>query len=179
MRKIEAGRLLVQIRATSSVSEQEQAALAQARARIDYGLPQWGYQWAPKTWRVLAWLEGELASHVGIVARTVDAGGELVKVGGISGVWTVPEQRGRGAASAAMRAAAAFMRDELQVDFGLLLCRQQLQPFYDRLGWVQVPGPLLFEQPFGKVVWPFSAMILPCAGRQWPGGSIDLRGFPW
>jgi hypothetical protein len=62
----------------------------------------------------------------------------------------------------------------------LLLCRPELEPFYERLGWRTVPGPLAFEQPGQRLTWPLRVMVLPCApGAEWPRGTIDLRGLPW
>jgi hypothetical protein len=47
------------------------------------------------------------------------------------------------------------------------------------LGWQVVEGPLTFDQPQGKVTFPDVTMVLPCAGKEWPPGVIDLCGLPW
>ena len=169
----------IEIRLTDELSAEELALVSQARSRIDYGMPAWGYQYAPKTWRVLAWLDGIVVSHAGILERTVEVNGQPVRVGGISGVWTLPEHRGSGLGSAVMRAAAAFLRDDLRAEFGLLICRDEVRPFYERLGWKPVTGPLVFDQPSGKITWPLTTMILPCSQSEWPEGVVDLRGLPW
>ena len=72
-----------------------------------------------------------------------------------------------------------MIRDELQVAFGLLICDECMIPFYSRLGWQVVEGPLMFDQPGGKVVFDDVTMVLPCAGENWPEGTIDLCGLPW
>jgi hypothetical protein len=72
-----------------------------------------------------------------------------------------------------------LVRDDLLANFGLLLCREEVQPFYQNLGWQVVNGPLVFEQPGVRLMWPLSVMILPCRGTEWPDGVIDLRGLPW
>ncbi|HEV8637532.1 MAG TPA: GNAT family N-acetyltransferase [Chloroflexota bacterium] len=177
-----AGRLVLRVetRATGELSEAELGLIARQRARIDYGMPAWGYQYAPKVWRTLAWVGQEVVGHAGIVPRTVAVDGRPIAVGGISGVWTAPEHRRRGVGRAVMAAAAAFMRDELGAAFGLLLCLPELEPFYQRLGWRGFPGPLVFEQPGRRITWPLSVMVLPWApGTEWPRGTIDLRGLPW
>jgi GNAT superfamily N-acetyltransferase len=169
----------VEVRADASLSDRERDTIAQQRAEIDYGLPAWGYAYAPKEWRALAWVGDDVAGHAGIVPRTVRAGGEPIAVGGISGVWTPTAYRGRGFGAAAMRAAAAFVRDELGADFGLLLCREAVAPFYERLGWRPVTGPVVFDQPGRRVRWELLCMVLPCGRTDWPPGEIDLCGLPW
>jgi GNAT superfamily N-acetyltransferase len=170
----------IETRATAELSRDELDRIARQRSGIDYGMPAWGYEWAPKVWRTLCWVGDEVAGHAGIVPRTVEVAGRPIAVGGISGVWTAAEHRGRGVGQAVMVAAASFMRDQLGVSFGLLLCRPELEPFYARLGWRAVPGPLVFEQPGRRITWPLSVMVLPCAAdAAWPSGAIDLRGAPW
>ncbi|MBN1976229.1 MAG: GNAT family N-acetyltransferase [Anaerolineae bacterium] len=105
--------------------------------------------------------------------------GQPVKLGGIGGVVALPEWRGRGLGTATLERAAAFMQDELQVAFGLLICGPDMVPFYRRLGWQVVEGPLTFDQPGGKVVFDEVTMVLPCAEQEWPNGEIDLCGLPW
>jgi GNAT superfamily N-acetyltransferase len=143
-------------------------------------MPAWGYQWAPKVWRTLAWVDGDVAGHAGIVPRTAEVDGRPIFLGGISGVWTTPKHRGLGLGQAVLAAAAVFVRDYLSAAFGLLLCRRELEPFYERLRWRRVTGPLVFEQPGRRVTWPLSVMVLRCAASaEWPPGTIDLCGLPW
>jgi GNAT superfamily N-acetyltransferase len=155
------------------------------RARIDAWLIQQfaeesdDYEWSDVNWHVMLRVDGQLVSHVEIVERTGTVDGEPVKLGGIGGVVTLPEWRGRGLATAALARATALMRDELQVAFGLLICGQNMIPFYGRLGWHVVEGPLVFDQPDGKVVFDDVTMVLPCASEFWPAGTIDLCGLPW
>src|SRR4051794_41985099 len=130
------------------------------RAEIDYQMPGHDYVWAPKEWRALVWVGDDVGGHAGIVRRTVDVGGQAVLVGGISGVWTPAAYRGRGLGAAVVRAAAAFARDELRVDFGLLLCREGVAPFYGRLGWRAVSAPVVFDQPGGRHGWDMLCLIL-------------------
>jgi hypothetical protein len=80
-----------------------------------------------------------------------------------------------------METAAAFMRDKLGVEFGLLICGAKMMPYYGKLGWQIVPGPLMFDQPKGKITFDDSTkiMILPCNKHDWPPGVIDLCGLPW
>lgn len=138
-----------------------------------------GTVWSDVDWHVLVWLDGQLVSHAEIVERTGTVGGQPVKLGGVGGVVTRPAWRGRGLSSAALERAASFMRDELGVEFGLLICDEKLVPFYRRLGWQVVAGPLIFAQPGGAVSLSGAVMVLPCRGQTWPPGLIDLCGPPW
>jgi len=65
----------IEVRATRDLSEAELALIQRQRARIDYGMPHWGFQWAPKTWRVLVWLQDDVVSHAGLLERTVEVQG--------------------------------------------------------------------------------------------------------
>lgn len=170
----------IETRATDTLSAAELELIARQRALIDYQMPAWGYQWAPKVWRTLAWLDDDVIAHAGIVSRSVAVDGQAIAVGGISGVWTTANHRGRGVGQAVVTVAAAFIREHLGAAFALLLCRPELEPFYERLAWRRVHGPAVFEQPGQRVTWPLSVMVLPCeAGAEWPPGTIDLRGLPW
>jgi len=137
------------------------------------------YMWSDVDWHVLVWDDGEIASHVEIVDRMGTVDGRPVRLGGIGGVATATAWQGRGLASAAVARAGAFMRGEMRVEFGLLVCAPEMVEFYGRLGWQEVSGPLLVDQPGGKVELEGPVMVLTCQGEAWPGGVIDLCGPPW
>lgn len=137
------------------------------------------YQWAPPQWHVLTCFDAALASYLRVFKRTISAGGQMLRVSGVGGVMTLPEWRQRGLASLALRRAAEFMRDELHVEFALLLCRDELAPVYAKLGWEIVAGPTTFEQPSGRATYPRQTMVLRYTARAWPSGPIDLCGLPW
>lgn len=137
--------------------------------------------WDSPSWGVLVRdASGNLVGYVGILVREALADGQRVRVGGIGGVKTHPAARGQGYASAALRRAGAFMADDLGAAFGLLVCRQQLLPFYGRLGWRAFGGTFLVEQPGGTVPFAFNTpMVLPLCDPAPEVGTIDLCGLPW
>lgn len=135
--------------------------------------------WAQDDWRVLIFKNGILAAHVGIVDRTVLAGAEKIRVGGIGGVATRPEFRGLGLASLAMQRAANFMSGEYAADAGLLMCGAEMLPFYQGLGWLPINDPMIFDQPSGKMPNEGQTCRLPCNRADWPVGTVDLCGYPW
>lgn len=137
------------------------------------------YEWTRAEWYAEARVDDRLAGALEIVTREIRVGVESARVAGIGGVKTKPELRLRGVASAMLSAAAQLMRDRLEVEFGLLICRHRVAPVYEKAGWVQVTGPTSFSQPSGVVTYPYDTMILKLRTRDWPGGSIDLCGTPW
>jgi hypothetical protein len=78
-----------------------------------------------------------------------------------------------------MQAAQNFISGELDVAYGLLMCDKSVVPFYERLGWKVVTGPLYYEQPNGKLKFEDILMVFPCRDQVWPAGTIDAQGPPW
>jgi predicted GNAT family N-acyltransferase len=81
--------------------------------------------------RVLVWNDAdELVCHVGVHTRVAKWDGQTIKIGGVGGVITRQDARGRGYASAAMRAAISEMREKGGSDFALLVCEVHNFAFY-------------------------------------------------
>jgi predicted N-acetyltransferase YhbS len=137
------------------------------------------YYWADNDWNLWLRSEGEIVSHVGVVDRIVTVGGQPIRVGGVGAVATAQAWRRRGYAQQLMEATGVLLRDELRVRAGLLICGEEMVPYYGRLGWQTVPGPLLIDQPQGKVVVPATIMVLLFDETPWPAGTIDLCGLPF
>ncbi len=173
------GPLKIEIKSDRELTTAERESTDDCLRRAFWGLIDYHYQWSDADWHVMVHIDGSLVSYVAIVERVGAVDERPVRLGGVGAVATLPEWRGRGLASVAMEKAAAFMDYELGVEFGLLLVDEATVPFYRRLGWELVPGPLVFDQPGGKVTFPDLTMVLPFAGREWPQGTIDLRGLPW
>jgi RimJ/RimL family protein N-acetyltransferase len=138
-------------------------------------------EWAAPEWCVVVWDDrGDALCHVGVVVREAQLNGRGVRIGGIGGVKTHPTARGRGHATAAIRRAVAFLRDEAGVDFALLVCEPDLIAFYERLGWRLFAGVLLVSQRGATVPFTFNVpMTLPVRSGGELGGTIDLSGPPW
>jgi GNAT superfamily N-acetyltransferase len=139
-------------------------------------------EWAHATWAVLVQVDGQLASHVGIVDREVLVDGRAIRIAGIASVMTEPEFQGRGYATAALQRATAFIHETLHVPFALLLCLEHRRTLYEGLGWRPLPGPVFCDQPDGKVLLTIPGryiMFLPGTSEGVPVGPIDLCGLPW
>jgi len=137
------------------------------------------FEWSQVDWHVLVREGAELVSNVEIIQRQALVGSTPVTLGGIGGVATQPGWRRRGFAEAGLKVAQSFLHRRLAVDYGLLICSQQLVPYYGKLGWRVVEGPMLIEQSGGQVTCSAPIMILPVCKSEWPQGVIDLCGKPW
>ena len=168
----------LEIRACGTFTAAEKAFVDGWASQVFAGQDQ-GLVWATSDYRVLIWEGDELACSVEILERLARVGEQAVRLGGISGVATWPAYRRRGLARRAMQAAMDFLRLELKVEHGLLICGPHLIPFYQGLGWQVVPGPLVYGQPSGKGSFLDVIMIWPCRGQAWPAGVIDVCGLPW
>ena len=91
-----------------------------------------------------------MACHVGIYFRDAIWDGRKVHIGGIGGVSTREDCRGRGYATLALNAAIQTMRDHEAVRFAMLFCEPHNEAFYQARGWHPFKGEVYAEQPGGK-----------------------------
>ena len=138
-----------------------------------------GTKWAGADWTVMVWEDDDLVTNVHIVERTIKVGGQPVRMGGIGNVATKVEWRKRGYARSALKTATNFLRDPLQVDFGMMIATEPMVPRYEKLGWSVEARSMWVEQPDGRTTMNFPVMILPVCSQEWPEGEIDLCGLPW
>jgi predicted acetyltransferase len=138
-----------------------------------------GTKWAGPDWAVMVWEDDDMVSNIHIVERTAKVGTTPVKLGGIGNIATKVEWRRRGFASAAMQVAQDFLRDPLQVDFGLMIATREMVSRYQKIGWRVVAHSLTIDQPDGKAKLDYGVMVLPVCRQDWPEGEIDLCGLPW
>ena len=80
--------------------------------------------------------KGGLACHVGIYFRDAIWDGRKVHIGGIGGVSTREDCRGRGYATLALNAAVRTLRDHEAVRFAMLFCEPHNEAFYQARGVV-------------------------------------------
>src|SRR5579859_1473393 len=113
----------------------------------------WGHiEWAHADLRALIDApEGGLACHVGIYFRTIDWNGHPIHVGGIGGVMTREDCRGRGYASLGLEAAIQTFRANEAVRFAVLFCEQHNFGFYQARGWHPFTGEVYCEQASGRI----------------------------
>src|SRR5215217_7692513 len=105
--------------------------------------------------------------------------GRKVQIGGIGGVSTREDCRGRGYATLALNAAIATMRDHEAVRFAMLFCEPHNEAFYQARGWHPFKGEVYAEQPEGRVRFEAMAPLVFDFTRKPRDGIIDLCGLPW
>lgn len=143
--------------------------------------PPWAHvKWANADLRVLIETpEDGLVCHVGIYFRTISWNGRNVHVGGIGGVCTREDQRGRGYATMAIDAAVHTMRANEAVRFALLFCEPHNVAFYEARNWHAFTGDINCEQPEGRIRFDHMAPFVFDIVRAPRQGTIDLCGLPW
>ena len=152
----------------------------------------WGpQQIADKPWARVKWANADLrvlietpedglVCHVGIYFRTVTWNGQKVHIGGIGGVCTREDQRGRGYATVAIDAAVHTMRANEAVRFALLFCEPHNFSFYESRSWLPFKGEVYCEQPEeGRIRFTEMAPYVFNIVRAPTLGTIDLCGLPW
>jgi aminoglycoside 2'-N-acetyltransferase I len=123
--------------------------------------------------------EGGLVCHVGIYFRTVIWNGRKFHIGGVGGIATRADSRGKGYASIALNAAVQTMRDHEAVQFALLFCEPHNFAFYSSRGWHPFTGEICAEQPDGRIRFEALTPFVFDFGRGPRQGTIDLCGLPW
>ncbi|MFD0960943.1 GNAT family N-acetyltransferase [Paenibacillus chungangensis] len=89
-------------------------------------------------------VEGKLASRLMVHSMRIYVQGRLMDMGGVAGVATWPEYRGRGAADKLMRAALASMREVGQT---VSLLHPFRFAYYRKLGWELLSEYRMYECP--------------------------------
>ena len=83
-----------------------------------------------------------MIAHAGVVWKTVEHQGVSYRTGGLTGVFTFPDFRGKGHGTSLVQAATEYMKEH-RADIGLSTCHPDLRPFYQRAGWTPRDGATL------------------------------------
>jgi hypothetical protein len=135
-------------------------------------------EWAKPDWTIIYFLNGEIATFYNVIQRTIFVDKKPFQAAGINNVITAPAFRGQGFSSKVLTETKQFIFQELKRDIGLLLCADNLIPFYEKLSWYKVECPVFFEQTLGKKIWTANTMLLSVDKLLTPK-EIDLNGLPW
>jgi predicted GNAT family N-acyltransferase len=134
--------------------------------------------WRPKAEQLVLY-EGETPiSTCGLLRQTVELCTAALDVGGIGGVVTRPEFRGRGYGGQLLEEALRIFREEYLLDAAMLFCREELVPFYRERGWQVLEAPVSILQATGTVTCPTPVMVYPFQSP-WPSGPVHIDSLPW
>jgi nodulation protein A len=132
--------------------------------------------------RLVAWRDGRAVAHLGFLRRflRVPERDASVLVGDVGLVAVAPEEQGTGLGRELMRRGDAVLR-RLDVPFGYLTCGERVAPFYERCGWVRVPGGTRMIRADGRVqVYGGASMVreVHASLAEWPQGClVDRNGL--
>jgi len=149
--------------------------------------PEPGVTWdgASREWTAPQWGvfvrdgSGALVSYTGVILREGTHDGRRVSIGGVGGIATHPDHRGRGYASIGIGRALDFLIGE-GADFALLVCRDELVRYYEGLGWRLFAGEVVVSQFGEPEVFVYNRVMVGDLKGAAPGsGTIDLQGPPW
>lgn len=138
-------------------------------------------EWANSQWDLtISTADLGLIHYTGLLARMARWQSRAVHIGGIGGVKTHPDARGRGYASEALDRAVEFFRESIAVDFGLLVCDDRLVEFYEGQGWHLYGGSLFTHQLGKRAKFTFNRVMVRDITTDAPThGELDLQGPPW
>jgi GNAT superfamily N-acetyltransferase len=136
--------------------------------------------WRPnRDWRFILLVDNQPVSHVAVLLHSIMVADQPLRVGGIGGVVTIPQAQGQGYAQALLDRVEQFLCCELQVEFGLLFCRDPLGPFHEQRGWQPISNLVRIAQPAGPIDAPLQVMVYPCQCTAFPAGTVVLNSLPW
>ena len=138
-------------------------------------------QWRKKERHVaLRGRDGRLVASAGLVPAQIEIGGsEPVPVVGLGGVFVTQRHRGQGLARRVV-AEALDRAATMGPDLIMLFCHRNRAGLYERFDFVEIPPPVLVEQPEGPVEMKMVAMWRPLRdGAARPPGQVTLRGLPF
>ncbi len=138
-----------------------------------------GYQWAQPTIHALAYVDGKLACHAGILGREIRVGGKSINVAGITDVATDVFFRRKGCARKIMKAVEKSLKMEGLYRFAMLFCNAGLLPLYESVGYRRIAAPLFIHSEGRRFQIDDVKLALPLTADEWPQGEIDLLGLPW
>ena len=138
-------------------------------------------EWSDSMWTVFIRDDNDkLVSYMGLITRDAKFDGDSFFIGGIGGVATHPDARRQGYAGFGLKKSAEVLRNELKVDFSLLVCRDELIPYYQKFGWIHFKGDMMVDQSSGKTKFTFNKPMLLEGIKPIPQcDTIDLCGKPW
>ncbi|WP_299495026.1 GNAT family N-acetyltransferase [uncultured Shewanella sp.] len=120
----------------------------------------------------------ELLAFFHIVLRNIEVDGTCIPVAGLSNLITPEQHRGKGHANALLTQGFSAIFSQLNAQHSLLLCKDELIPFYQQLNWYIINTQVVFMQKQGTEYYHSNTLMLS-AGAPLNPTNIDLKGLPW
>jgi predicted N-acetyltransferase YhbS len=123
---------------------------------------------------------GRVIAHAQADPRTIHTPAGDLTILALCRVCTDPVVRGRKLGQAVVEAAFALV-DNGTYPFSLFQTRNEVRPFYEKLGAVTIDNRLFNSQaadPTANPFWDPVTMRYPSSGN-WPAGDIDTNGPGW
>jgi predicted N-acetyltransferase YhbS len=124
--------------------------------------------------------DGTLLAVAGLVVANVVVGeSDAMPVVGLGGVLVAARYRGHGFGGRVIDEALAHAR-LLGPSIAMLFCQPDRAKLYARRGFVEIPRPVLVDQPAGAIEMPMVTMWRPLQeGAKLPGGPVKIDGLPF
>jgi predicted N-acetyltransferase YhbS len=122
---------------------------------------------------------GRLIASTGMVVVDVEVDGERFPVVGLGGLIVSAPYRGRGLARRVVEMALARAR-RLGPRFAILFCHEDRAGLYRKLGFEELHGDVLVEQPGGHATMTQRTMWIALHGdATWPAGKTIVQSLPF
>ena len=134
---------------------------------------------------VLAHIGDELVGTIRLFTRAVPFNGRTVRLGGMGGVATHPDWRGRGIAEATVRAAMGELQRQGATVAYLCSVTALGQRLYAKVGFVPLGRPYTYRGRSGKHYTDHDGWLAPltdpvlCAAMLADPAPLDLAGSNW
>ncbi len=128
--------------------------------------------------------DGTIIAHLDFEHRTIAVNGVDVDIAGVGEVAVHPDRHKQGLGRKLMALLQTMLKQQFQVDYGFLQCRDEVVGFYQSVGWHKINQTVHeVDIKTGKTVATNgNALIMPIhkSVDDWDtNGDVDLRGLPW
>lgn len=135
-------------------------------------------QWDNPDWTIIYYIDSKIVTFYNMIERIISINDRKVKISGINNLITLKASRGNGYASKILKETENLIFNDIGAELGVLLCADELVPFYQRLDWYKINCPVYFDQSSGEKLWNANTMLLAKNEKIFPQ-LVRLNGLPW
>lgn len=128
---------------------------------------------------IQTYIDNELVGFAHLFVRKGLVDEIPVLLGCLGGVMTTKNLHGSGIGSKTVEMANTTILRNFRADLGVLLCKKALVPFYEKLKWRRMQGPVMISQPPERMQWPHETMVLLGDADKALPSELDLCGLPF